>query len=52
MVSYVSRHITLLPGDVIFTGTRGRTKAMKAGDVVEVEVEGGVEQSSRRGRDE
>ena len=40
IVSYVSRYITLLPGDLIFTGTPGRTKAMKPGDIVEVEVEG------------
>ncbi len=40
IVSYVSRYITLMPGDVIFTGTPGSTQAMQPGDVVEVEVEG------------
>ena len=40
IVSYVSRYITLMPGDVIFTGTPGSTAAMSPGDVVEVEVEG------------
>jgi 2-keto-4-pentenoate hydratase/2-oxohepta-3-ene-1,7-dioic acid hydratase in catechol pathway len=40
IVSYVSRYVTLLPGDIIFTGTPGTTKAMKPGDVVEVELEG------------
>jgi len=40
IVSYVSRYITLMPGDVIFTGTPGSTKAMKPGDIVEIEVEG------------
>jgi len=40
IVSYVSRYVTLEPGDLIFTGTPGSTKAMKPGDVVEVEVEG------------
>ncbi|HEX9726987.1 MAG TPA: fumarylacetoacetate hydrolase family protein [Gemmatimonadales bacterium] len=40
IVSYVSRYVTLLPGDVIFTGTPGSTRAMQPGDVVEVEVEG------------
>jgi 2-keto-4-pentenoate hydratase/2-oxohepta-3-ene-1,7-dioic acid hydratase in catechol pathway len=30
----------LMPGDVIYTGTPGNTKAMKPGDVIEVEVEG------------
>ncbi|UCG89463.1 MAG: fumarylacetoacetate hydrolase family protein [Gemmatimonadota bacterium] len=40
IVSYVSRYVTLMPGDVIFTGTPGSTRAMAPGDVVEVEVEG------------
>lgn len=40
LVSYISRYITLLPGDVIFTGTPGSTAALKPGDVVEIEVEG------------
>jgi 2-keto-4-pentenoate hydratase/2-oxohepta-3-ene-1,7-dioic acid hydratase in catechol pathway len=40
IVSYVSRYVTLLPGDVIYTGTPGTTKALKPGDVVEVEIEG------------
>jgi 2-keto-4-pentenoate hydratase/2-oxohepta-3-ene-1,7-dioic acid hydratase in catechol pathway len=40
IVSYVSRYVTLLPGDVIFTGTPGTTSALQPGDVVEVEVEG------------
>ncbi|MGQ0648539.1 MAG: fumarylacetoacetate hydrolase family protein [Gemmatimonadaceae bacterium] len=40
IVSYVSQYVTLMPGDVIYTGTPGTTKPIKAGDVVEVEVEG------------
>ena len=40
IVSYVSRYVTLRPGDLIFTGTPGSTRAMADGDVVEVEVEG------------
>ena len=40
IVSYVSRYVTLEPGDLIYTGTPGTTKAMKPGDVVEVEIEG------------
>jgi 2-keto-4-pentenoate hydratase/2-oxohepta-3-ene-1,7-dioic acid hydratase in catechol pathway len=40
IVSYVSRYVTLYPGDVIFTGTPGSTMALEPGDVVEVEVEG------------
>jgi 2-keto-4-pentenoate hydratase/2-oxohepta-3-ene-1,7-dioic acid hydratase in catechol pathway len=40
IVSYASQFVTLLPGDLIFTGTPGTTRAMKPGDVVEVEIEG------------
>jgi 2-keto-4-pentenoate hydratase/2-oxohepta-3-ene-1,7-dioic acid hydratase in catechol pathway len=40
IVSYVSNYVTLMPGDVIYTGTPGTTSAMKPGDVVEVEIEG------------
>ncbi len=40
IVSYVSRYVTLMPGDVIFTGTPGSTSSMSGGDVVEIEVEG------------
>ena len=29
-----------MPGDLIFTGTPGTTTPIKAGDVVEVEIEG------------
>jgi 2-keto-4-pentenoate hydratase/2-oxohepta-3-ene-1,7-dioic acid hydratase in catechol pathway len=40
VVSHISKFITLEPGDVIFTGTPGTTRAMQPGDVVEVEIEG------------
>ncbi len=40
VISFVSRYLTLTPGDVIYTGTPGNTRAMKPGDVVEVEIEG------------
>ena len=40
IVSFVSRYITLSPGDVIYTGTPGSTSPMKAGDIVEVEIDG------------
>ena len=40
IVSYVSRYVTLLPGDIIYTGTPGTTRQIKAGDIVEVELEG------------
>ncbi len=39
-VSFISQAVTLYPGDLIFTGTPGKTAPMKPGDVVEVEVEG------------
>ena len=39
-VSFVSQFVTLMPGDLIFTGTPGTTKPMKPGDVVEVEIDG------------
>jgi len=39
IVSYVSRYVTLMPGDVIFTGTPGTTQAMNEGDMVSVEIE-------------
>jgi len=40
IVSYVSRYVTLYPGDIIFTGTPGSTQAMQPGDIVEIEVQG------------
>lgn len=40
IVSWISRHATLEPGDLIYTGTPGTTSAIKPGDVVEVEIEG------------
>ncbi len=40
IVSWASRHVTLEPGDLIFTGTAGKTSAIRPGDVLEVELEG------------
>jgi 2-keto-4-pentenoate hydratase/2-oxohepta-3-ene-1,7-dioic acid hydratase in catechol pathway len=40
MVSYISQYFTLLPGDLVWTGTMGSTRAMDPGDVFEVEVSG------------
>jgi len=40
LLSYISRFITLEPGDVVLTGTPSGVGALKAGDVVEVEVVG------------
>ena len=39
-VSFISRYMTLEPGDLIYTGTPGKTTALRPGDVVEVELEG------------
>jgi 2-keto-4-pentenoate hydratase/2-oxohepta-3-ene-1,7-dioic acid hydratase in catechol pathway len=38
-VSFISKYVTLLPGDLIFTGTSGKTSALHSRDVVEVELE-------------
>ncbi len=40
IVSYVSRYMTLYPGDVIYTGTPGQTDSLKPGDLVEVDIPG------------
>lgn len=40
IVSWTSQYISLEPGDVIFTGTPGRTQPIKDGDIVEVRIEG------------
>jgi len=40
LISYISGVMTLLPGDVILTGTPAGIGAMSVGDVVEVTIEG------------
>jgi len=40
VISFISRFLTLEPGDLIYTGTPGNTFGLKSGDVVEVEIEG------------
>ncbi len=40
LVSYITRVMTLLPGDVILTGTPAGVGPITAGDRVEVEIEG------------
>jgi len=40
VLAYISQFITLEPGDIIATGTPAGTKALHAGDVVEVELVG------------
>ncbi len=39
VVSYLSRYFTLEPGDMIFMGTPGRTKALDVDDVVSVTID-------------
>ncbi|MFH1811984.1 MAG: fumarylacetoacetate hydrolase family protein [Pseudomonadota bacterium] len=40
LLAYISAIMTLLPGDVVATGTYAGTSPLGAGDVVEIEVEG------------
>ncbi len=40
IVSFASQYMTLLPGDVIYTGTPGITNSLKPGDLLEVEIPG------------
>ena len=40
LIAYITEAITLLPGDVIMTGTPSGVGPMAPGDTVEVEVEG------------
>jgi 2-keto-4-pentenoate hydratase/2-oxohepta-3-ene-1,7-dioic acid hydratase in catechol pathway len=40
LIEWISRSVTLEPGDLIFTGTSGDPAELRAGDVVEVEIEG------------
>ena len=52
ILSYCSRYVTLLPGDVIFTGTPGQTQRIDKGDTIEVEIEGiGVLRNTVAGRE-
>ena len=40
VVQYASRFVTLVPGDLVYTGTPGQTRKMKPGDLVEVDIKG------------
>jgi 5-oxopent-3-ene-1,2,5-tricarboxylate decarboxylase/2-hydroxyhepta-2,4-diene-1,7-dioate isomerase len=40
MVADLSRHITLLPGDIILTGTPCHSRSLEPGDTIEVEITG------------
>ena len=39
VVSYLSQYFTLMPGDLIFMGTPGRTQSLSKGDVVSVTID-------------
>ena len=40
LIRYISRQMTLMPGDVIATGTPAGVSKLSAGDICEVEIEG------------
>jgi len=40
LIEWISRSVTLEPGDLIYTGTSGQPAELHAGDTVEVEIEG------------
>ena len=53
LVRYISHMMTLLPGDLIATGTPAGVSKLSAGDLVEVEIEGvGVLRNQVRGQAE
>jgi 5-oxopent-3-ene-1,2,5-tricarboxylate decarboxylase / 2-hydroxyhepta-2,4-diene-1,7-dioate isomerase len=47
MVADIARHITLVPGDVVLTGTPCHSRSVEAGDLIEVEITGLGRLSSR-----
>ena len=40
LVAYLSRSITLMPGDLILTGTPGGVGPLQPGDTFDIEIEG------------
>jgi 5-oxopent-3-ene-1,2,5-tricarboxylate decarboxylase/2-hydroxyhepta-2,4-diene-1,7-dioate isomerase len=40
LVADLARHITLVPGDIILTGTPANSRPLEPGDLIEVEVTG------------
>jgi len=40
LIRYISNQMTLMPGDIIATGTPGGVSRLSAGDICEVEIEG------------
>jgi len=47
MIADIARHVTLVPGDVILTGTPCHSRSPAVGDLIEVEVTGLGRLSSR-----
>jgi 2-keto-4-pentenoate hydratase/2-oxohepta-3-ene-1,7-dioic acid hydratase in catechol pathway len=40
IVSYVSKNMTLVPGDIILTGSPAGISQINSGDLIECEIEG------------
>jgi 5-oxopent-3-ene-1,2,5-tricarboxylate decarboxylase/2-hydroxyhepta-2,4-diene-1,7-dioate isomerase len=40
LIADLARHITLMPGDIVLTGTPANSRPLKAGDLIEVEIDG------------
>jgi 2-keto-4-pentenoate hydratase/2-oxohepta-3-ene-1,7-dioic acid hydratase in catechol pathway len=40
IISYVSKNMSLLPGDIILTGSPAGISVIKDGDMIECEIEG------------
>jgi 2-keto-4-pentenoate hydratase/2-oxohepta-3-ene-1,7-dioic acid hydratase in catechol pathway len=39
LLSYISQYVTLVPGDVVLTGTPGQTQQVAKGDLIEIDIE-------------
>ena len=40
VIAYFSSYMTLMPGDVIATGTPAGVRSVRAGDVIRIEIDG------------
>lgn len=40
LIADLARHITLMPGDIVLTGTPANSRPMEPGDLIEVEISG------------
>ena len=38
-ISFISKYVTLYPGDMLWTGTSGKTPPINPGDTVTIEIE-------------